>query len=111
MQLGLPSGQARKRVEDVLEMLQISHLRERSPHRLSGGEKKKVAVASVLVMNPEVFILDEPTNGLDPKTQRWLVELLLELNRRGRTIIISTHNLDLAHALSRRSLVLSEDHH
>ena len=62
-------------------------------------------------MNPEVFILDEPTNGLDPKTQRWLVELLLELNRRGRTIIISTHNLDLAHALSRRSLVLSEDHH
>jgi cobalt/nickel transport system ATP-binding protein len=67
-------------------------------------------VASALVLNPEVLILDEPTNGLDPKTQHWLVELLLELNKRGRTLIISTHNLELAHAISRRALVLSEEH-
>jgi cobalt/nickel transport system ATP-binding protein len=69
-----------------------------------------VAVASVLVLNPEVLILDEPTNGLDPRTQRWLIDLLLELNRRGCTIITSTHNLELAHALSQRALVLSEQH-
>lgn len=110
MQLGLGKSEVKKRVDDVLEMLNIQNLAERSPYRLSGGEKKKVAVASALILNPEVLILDEPTNGLDPKTQRWLIELLLELNRRGRTIITSTHNLDLAHAISRRALVLSEDH-
>lgn len=109
-QLGLSQVEVKARVEDVLALLNISNLADRSPYRLSGGEKKKVAVASALVLNPEVLILDEPTNGLDPKTQRWLVELLLELNRRGRTIITSTHNLELAHAISRRALVLSEDH-
>ena len=110
LQMGLNQAQVRQRVEDVLDMLQIQNLRERSPHRLSGGEKKKVAVASVLVLNPEVLILDEPTSGLDPKTERWLVDLLLELNRQGRTIIVSTHNLELAHILATRSLVLSESH-
>ncbi|MBP1762638.1 MAG: transporter related protein [Firmicutes bacterium] len=110
LQMGLSGEQVRQRVADVLAMLQIENLRERSPHRLSGGEKKKVAVASVLALNPEVLILDEPTSGLDPKTERWLTDLLLELNRNGRTIIASTHNLDLAHVISTRSLVLSEAH-
>ncbi|CFX27839.1 ABC transporter-like [Syntrophomonas zehnderi OL-4] len=109
-QLGLSKEEVRARVEDVLTMLNLKNLADRSPYRLSGGEKKKVAVASALILNPEVLILDEPTNGLDPKTQRWLIELLLELNKRGRTIITSTHNLDLAHAISKRALVLSEDH-
>jgi len=67
-------------------------------------------VASVLVLNPQVLILDEPTSGLDPKTQRWLVDLLLELKRGGRTIVTSTHNLALAHSISERALVLSEQH-
>lgn len=110
LQLGLKHSEVNQRVEDVLGMLNIQNLRDRSPYRLSGGEKKKVAVASVLVLNPEVLILDEPTNGLDPKTQRWLIELLLELNTRGRTVITSTHNLELAHAISKRALVLSEAH-
>lgn len=110
LQQGLPRDEIRERVEDVLSLFNIQHLRDRSPYRLSGGEKKKVAVASVLVLNPAVLILDEPTNGLDPKTQHWLVELLLELAEQGRTIITSTHNLELAHALSERALVLSEDH-
>jgi cobalt/nickel transport system ATP-binding protein len=110
LQLGLSKAEVKNRVEDVMQMLNIQTLSERSPYRLSGGEKKKVAVAAALILNPEVLILDEPTNGLDPKTQRWLIELLLELNQRGRTIITSTHNLDLAHAISRRALILSEDH-
>jgi cobalt/nickel transport system ATP-binding protein len=110
LQLGLGPAEVQQRVEDVLDMLKIRYLEDRSPHRLSGGEKKRVAVASVLALNPEVLILDEPTNGLDPRTQRSLVELLLELNKIGRTIIISTHNLELAHTLSRRALVISEDH-
>ena len=63
LQMGLSGEQVRQRVADVLAMLQIENLRERSPHRLSGGEKKKVAVASVPALNPEVLILDEPTSG------------------------------------------------
>lgn len=110
LQLGMSNQEAAQRVNDLIEMLHIEHLRERSPYRLSGGEKKKVAVASVLALNPEVLILDEPTSGLDPKTQRWLVELLAKLGDMGRTIIASTHNLALAHAISTRALVLSEQH-
>lgn len=110
LQIGLKPVEVKQRVEDVIQMFKIAHLRDRSPYRLSGGEKKKVALASVLVLNPEVIILDEPTNGLDPKTQRWLTELLLELNRLGRTIIVATHNLELAHAISNRALILSENH-
>jgi len=110
LQMGLSQAEVKNRVDDILALLHLQNLAERSPYRLSGGEKKKVAVASTLVLNPEVLILDEPTNGLDPKTQRWLVDVLLELNNHGRTIITSTHNLDLAHAISRRALVLSEEH-
>ncbi|NPV26608.1 MAG: ABC transporter ATP-binding protein [Firmicutes bacterium] len=110
LQMGWGSEAVKQRVEDVLKMLNLCHLRDRSPYRLSGGEKKKVAVAAVLALNPEVLVLDEPTNGLDPKTQRWLTELLLELNNHGRTIITATHNLELAHAISDRVLVLSEQH-
>lgn len=110
LQMGLSAAEVCQRVEDVLEMLNIQNLRERSPHRLSGGEKKKVAVASVLVLNPEVLILDEPTSGLDPKTERWLVDLLSALNQQGRTLVVSTHNLELAHAIASRCLVLSETH-
>lgn len=109
-QLGLGEEEVKRRVEDVMRMLDISHLGERSPYRLSGGEKKKVAVASVLVLNPSVLLLDELTSGLDPKTQRWLVELLLALHRQGRTIITATHDLQLAHAISDRTVVLSEQH-
>lgn len=110
LQMGLSMNEVSQRVDDVISMLDIANLQERAPHRLSGGEKKKVAIASVLVLNPEVLILDEPTSGLDPKTERWLVDLLLELNQRGRTIIASTHNLELAHAISRRAIVLSQSH-
>lgn len=110
LQLGLAAHDVRQRVEDIARLLRIEDLLERSPYRLSGGEKKKVALACVLVMNPEVLILDEPTNGLDPKTQRWLIDILLELNDAGRTIITATHNLELAHAISKRAVVLSEEH-
>ncbi|MEN6351665.1 MAG: ABC transporter ATP-binding protein [Syntrophomonas sp.] len=110
LQIGLSSQEVAERVEDLIKMLNIQNLRDRSPHRLSGGEKKRVAIASVLALNPEVLILDEPTSGLDPKTQRWMVNLLQQLNHAGRTIIVTTHNLELAHAVSKRALVLSEQH-
>ncbi len=110
LQLGLSKQEVVKRVEDTIHMLKIDTLRDRAPFRLSGGEKKKVAVASVLVTNPEVLILDEPTNGLDPKSQRWLVNLLIQLNKAGKTIVTSTHNLELVQEISDRVIVFSEDH-
>jgi len=106
LQLGLPDGEVRQRISDVMSMLGIEHLRKKTPFKLSGGEKKKVALASVLAMNPEVLILDEPTNGLDPRTQRWLVGLLINLNKAGKTLITSTHNLELVQEISERSLLL-----
>lgn len=110
LQLNLHGEQVGQRIDDVLNLLNIQHLKDKTPFKLSGGEKKKVAMAATLVLNPDVLILDEPTNGLDPRTQRWLVELLLHLNAYGKTIITSTHNLELVQEISDRSVVFSEDH-
>ena len=110
LQLGLQAGEVQGRINDVLNLLNIQHLKNKTPFKLSGGEKKKVALAAILVLNPKVLILDEPTNGLDPKTQRWLVELLIGLNNSGKTIITSTHNLELVQEISDRSIVLDESH-
>ena len=93
-----------------MEMLNIKTLKDRAPYTLSGGEKKKVALASVLSINPDVLLLDEPTNGLDPRTQRWLVELLIELRKTGKTIIIATHDLEIVEEVSERAVVFNEDH-
>lgn len=110
LQMDLTRQEVEARVKGVLAMLGLEPLRNRPPHLLSGGEKKKVAIASVLSINPEVLILDEPTNGLDPRTQRWLVNLLVELNRAGKTIITATHNLDIVEEIADRVAVFSEDH-
>jgi cobalt/nickel transport system ATP-binding protein len=91
-------------------MLGLDTLAERAPYNLSGGEKKRVALASVLSINPEVLLLDEPTNGLDPRTQEWLIELLEQLHHAGKTIVVATHQLDVLERLVDRAVVLGEDH-
>ncbi|MFQ6119149.1 MAG: energy-coupling factor ABC transporter ATP-binding protein [Methanosarcinales archaeon] len=110
LQLDLPIDEVERRVMDVIEMLGIENLKDRAPYTLSGGEKKKVAIASVLSLNPDVLLLDEPTNGLDPRTQRWLVELMQELRNAGKTIITATHDLSIVEEIADRVIVLSEDH-
>jgi cobalt/nickel transport system ATP-binding protein len=110
LQLDMPEPEVRNRAEELLRMLGIEHLANRSPLHLSGGEKKRVAIASVLAMNPEVLLLDEPTNGLDPRTQRWLVDLVTELSRAGKTIITATHDLAMVDEIATRVVVISEDH-
>jgi len=100
----------KQRISDITTMLKIEHLLQKPPFKLSGGEKKKVALASVLVMNPDVLILDEPTNGLDPRTQMWLIGLLQSLSKAGKTILTSTHNLNLVSQISDRSILFHEDH-
>jgi cobalt/nickel transport system ATP-binding protein len=95
---------------EVLEMIGITKLKDRAPHTLSGGEKKKVSIATVLATNPDVLLLDEPTAGLDPRTQLWLIELLQELGKAGKTIITATHDLDTVEHISKRAIVMGEDH-
>lgn len=110
LQLDIPRDEVRQRVEDTLDMLGIKALKDRQPHHLSSGEKKKVAIGSVLSLNPEVLLLDEPTGGLDPRTQVWLFELLEELRRLKKTIIMATHDLSVVEDLAGRVVVMSEEH-
>ena len=109
-QMALSEGDVAERVGDSLSLLEIDHLAGRQPFHLSGGEKRKVAIASVLALNPEVLTLDEPLTGLDPRTQRWLVDLIVKLNRSGKTVITSSHNLDLAQELSSRTILFGPSH-
>jgi cobalt/nickel transport system ATP-binding protein len=110
LQLNVTTEEVKTRVEDVLEIMNITKLRDRSPHTLSGGEKKKVCIATVLVNNPDVLLLDEPSAGLDPRTQLWLVELLQELGQAGKTIVTATHDLEIIDQISKRAIVMGEDH-
>jgi cobalt/nickel transport system ATP-binding protein len=110
LQMGLTPGQVEQRIADVATMLDIARLLDRPPFRLSGGEKKKVALASILVINPEVILLDEPTGGLDPRSQRWLVELLMTLHGAGKTLVTATHDLDIVSEIADRAVVMNEEH-
>ena len=109
-QLQLAAGEIEGRIRDLLRMLRLEAQAELAPYALSGGEKKKVAIAAVLAVGPEVLLLDEPTGGLDPRTQREMVELVIALNRAGKTIIAATHDLAIVDELATRVLVLSEEH-
>ncbi len=97
-------------VEQVMQELGISRLRDKICHYLSGGEKRKVALAGALVMRPELLILDEPFEGLDSRSRGELVTLLNKYNREGMTIIMSTHDLNLVAAFADRVYVLSKGH-
>jgi cobalt/nickel transport system ATP-binding protein len=110
LNMGLPLDEVAARVDDTLAMLDITGLADRAPYQLSGGEKKRVAIASVLAMSPDVLLFDEPTAALDPRTQQWLVELVGELHRSGKTIVLATHDLDTLELLADRCVVFAEDH-
>lgn len=110
LNMGLATDVVERRVADTLGMLDIADLAERAPYQLSGGQKKRVAIASVLVMNPDVLLFDEPTAALDPRTKQWLLELILELNHAGKTIILATHDLETLDHLASRCVVFSEGH-
>ncbi len=110
LQMGLSSEQTRDRIREVLAMLGIADLADRAPFQLSGGQKKRVAIASVLIMNPDILLFDEPTAALDPRTQEWLTQLIEELSTAGKTIVHATHDLDVLDRLADRCLVFSEEH-
>ncbi len=109
-QLGMTHQEAERRVRAAMEDLGIASLADRPPYRLSDGEKKKVAIASVLSLSPEVWLLDEPTASLDPRTSAWMVEFLISLKEQGKTVVIATHDLETARTVADRVCVLGEDH-
>ncbi|MCQ2546741.1 MAG: energy-coupling factor ABC transporter ATP-binding protein [Clostridia bacterium] len=109
-QMGLSEEEIKKRTDDVIGLLGIDYLSDRAPYHLSGGEKKKVSLACVLSMNPEVLVLDEPLAGLDRPTQDWLTGFLQQLQEAGKTLVISTHDDELAHLLGDRIVYMNMDH-
>lgn len=105
LQLRWPKEQIRERVERALGSMGIAHLRDRAPHRLSSGEKKRVALASVLVTDPEVLLLDEPSAALDPLSQSQIVSLLQSWKNGAKTVITATHDLDTLEDIADRCYV------
>jgi len=110
LNMGLESDAVAARVDDTLAMLDLADLASRAPYQLSGGEKKRVAIASILVMSPDVLLFDEPTAALDPRTRQWMVELIMELHDAGKTIVLATHDLESLPFVADRCVVLGEDH-
>lgn len=104
MNLGLPADDVAARADEALRRVGAAHLKERPPYRLSGGEKRAVAIATVLAMEPNMLVMDEPSSGLDPQARRRLIELLASFEH---TRIVATHDLDLAAALCERTIVMS----
>lgn len=106
-QMGLEESEVERRVFDCLKMVDIEHLIHRDPIFLSDGEKKRVAIAAVLSANPQVLVLDEPLNGLDPRSKRFLLDLMIELKRANKTIICSTHDLKYWEPLFDQAIVMN----
>ncbi len=100
---GLGEAEVQKRVDESLEIVNALDLKERAPYLLSGGEKKKIALATILAMKPSILAFDEPTVGLDPKSRRTFINLVKKIEK---TIIIATHDMDMAFELCDRILVL-----
>src|SRR5262249_768031 len=94
LQLRWPKKEIIRRVAEMLEPMDIKHLKNRPPHRLSGGEKKRVGLASVLALDPEVLLLDEPAAALDPKSHSQIIDLLISWGGGIKTVVTATHDLD-----------------
>ena len=105
-QLGLGEGEVQERVRETLGLLGAEHLMERAPHALSGGEKRRVAIAGVLAMGPGVLVLDEPTAGLDPATKEDLLGVVRGLREAGTSVVMVSHDLDEIAEVADRVCVL-----
>ena len=109
-QMNLPDEEIKARVKSLLEFLNIEHLINRAPYHLSGGEQKKVAIAAVLALNPDVIIMDEPLNGLDNKSRDWVKSFLQEFSKAGKTLLIATHEQELLSLDHSREIIFTENH-
>ena len=108
MNLKLPREEVQRRVDKALDYMNISEFRERPPHYLSGGEKKRVSIADIIAMEPEIIIFDEPTAALDPLNAQMLEGVLQKMGQEGRTILLSTHDVDFAYRWAERVIVFCQ---
>lgn len=108
LQMGWSPSAVTERTNSAMEAMGIADLRERSPYRLSGGEKKRVALASVLVLDPEVLLLDEPTAMLDPRSQSQLIDLIQNWKGSSKTVVTATHQLEIVEDIAERLIVLEQ---
>jgi cobalt/nickel transport system ATP-binding protein len=106
LQLGWPKEKLIEQVTQTMELMGIAHLRERPPYRLSGGEKKRVALASVIVLDPDVLLLDEPTATLDPRSQSQIIDLIQQWKGTLKTVVTATHQLEIVEDIADRVVVM-----
>ena len=108
MNLKLDKNEVWRRTEYAMEVMGLMELAERAPHNLSGGQKKRVSIADIMAMEPEVILFDEPTTALDPQNQQMLEQVLEGLADAGKTLVVSTHDVDFAYRFADRILVFDE---
>lgn len=109
-QMNLDEEIIHQRVNELLIYLNIQHLQDRPPYHLSGGEQKKVALAAILALNPDVLMIDEPLNGLDNKTRQWFKNFLIDFIKANKTILISTHEQELLSLPHSRIIKFNDEH-
>lgn len=108
MNLKLGKEEVRQRTINAMEAMSLMEMSERAPHNLSGGQKKRVSIADIIAMEPEVILFDEPTTALDPVNQQMLEQVLGEMSLTGKTLIVSTHDVDFAYRFADRILVFDK---
>ena len=106
MNLGLSYDEVEKRVEDALKMVGMENYEDKTPHHLSGGQQKRIAIAGIIAMKPELMILDEQTAGLDPDGVEKVLNIMNQLNEEGMTLIISSHDIDMISKYADKIFVL-----
>lgn len=109
-QMNLNEEIIHQRINELLIYLNIQHLQDRPPYHLSGGEQKKVALAAILALNPDILMIDEPLNGLDNKTRQWFKEFLIDFIKANKTILISTHEQELLSLPHSRIIKFNDEH-
>ena len=108
MNLGLSYEEVEKRVDEALTLVGMEKFKDKTPHHLSGGQQKRVAIAGIIAMKPEIMILDEPTAGLDPQGVDKVLDILNNLNKEGMTIVISSHDIEMVNGFAEKIFVLNE---
>jgi cobalt/nickel transport system ATP-binding protein len=108
MNMGLPREEVKRRVDEAVSYMSLEELVDRAPHYLSGGEKKRVAIADILAMEPELLIFDEPMAALDPLNAQNVEQILSRLHDEGKTLVIATHDVDFAYRFADRILVFAD---
>jgi energy-coupling factor transporter ATP-binding protein EcfA2 len=106
--LGVEPDEIRRRVDELIEMLDLEHLREKHPHEMSGGEQQRVAIAATLALKPKVLVADEPTSNLDPQSAVLILDLIADLNRRDMTVVLVEHRLDLVSKNASRVILMDK---